>query len=104
MQHHLAELDELNSRYTAQLFKEFAELGIHAWYDGSVSGPVCRGGAFFAVYDPFETCFRLFPSSTRYFQASLLSGLISRQRAMALSRLLMAFTRQILPRYGGRFS
>jgi hypothetical protein len=104
MQHHLAELDELNSRYTAQLFKEFAELGIHAWYDGSVSGPVCRGGAFFAVYDALETCFRLFPSSTRYFQASLLSGLISRQQARALSRLLVAFARRILPEYDGRFS
>lgn len=104
MPHHLPELDELNTRYTALLRSELAELGVHAWYDGSASRSICRGGAFFASYDAFESCFRLFPGSTRYFQASQLSNLISRQQASEYSRMLMAFAGNVLSNYRGRFS
>src|SRR5262245_24817459 len=104
MAHHLVELDELHTRYTALLRKDLAELGIHAWYDGSAPRSACRGGAFFASYDAFETCFRLFPGSTRYFQASLLSNLISRQQAMEFSRHLMSFSAGVMARYEGRFA
>lgn len=104
MQQHMAELDELNSFCSAQLSKNFSEHGIYAWHDGSVPGKTCRGGAVFALYDPFDTCFRFFPNNTKYFQASLFGGLISNRQAIALSRELIAFCSQILPRYDGRFS
>ncbi len=97
-------LDGLNSHCGAELSKEFAKLGIFAWYDSSVPRSACRGGAFFATYDPIETCFRLFPSSTRYFQASVLANLIPPKQAVALSSPLIDLSAQILPSYEGRFA
>jgi hypothetical protein len=97
-------LDSLNTYRGVQLSKEFAKLGIFAWYDSSVPRSACRGGAFFAEYDPINTCFRLFPSSTRYFQASVLANFISPKQAASLSRPLVEFCAQILPSYEGRFA
>ena len=99
-----ARLNDLNSYYGVRLSKEFAKLGIYAWYDGSVPTSACRGGALFAAYDPIDTCLRLFPNSTRYFQTSVLANLISRKRAALLSRPLIDLCAQILPSYEGRFA
>jgi hypothetical protein len=62
-----------------------------------------RGGAFFAAFDPWNTCLRLPPGAFRYFDMAERAGLVQTSEAVLLSKSLLAHGAELAAVYDGQF-
>ena len=104
LNHYDLDLGELHQACSTRFLRKIAELGISPWYDKRTSRADSRGVALFARYDGQHACLRMLPNAPRYFQTSLLKGMISTDEANRMLRRLLEFCRNVVPKYDGYFS
>jgi hypothetical protein len=102
----LAKLEELNTKCRIHLTKLLStQHGIGLLGEGEGNpGRISRGGAYFAAYDPWDTCWRFPPGSFRFFDMAERTGLIPHHSAIALSKALLDHGAEIASDYQGCFS
>jgi hypothetical protein len=66
-------------------------------------GQLTRGAAFFAAYDPWNTCWRFPSGSCRFFDMAERTGLIGAADALSLSRTILDHAAELSSGYRGRF-
>jgi hypothetical protein len=98
------ELGEIGRECSLQLLKNFSKLDILPWYHSGKIADKTTTNVQFIRYDPLNTCFRSLPGAPRFFQGALKAGRLSSQELTELLTRLLAFCRQLLPRYNGHFS
>jgi hypothetical protein len=101
----LTDLEEINTKCRIHLTKLLATRhGIKTGFSPSDSEEGgARGNAFFAAFDPWDTCLRIPFGSFRYFDTAERSGLISPADAALLSKTLLSHCAELAAIYDGCF-
>jgi hypothetical protein len=101
----LADLEEINTKCRIHLTKLLATRhGIKTGFSpADCEDGGGRGNAFFAAFDPWDTCLRIPFGSFRYFDTAERSGLITPSDAALLSRTLLSHGAELAAIYDGCF-
>lgn len=102
----LVQLEDLNVKCRIHLTKLLSSrhgIGI-ASTDAGNPEAISRGSAFFAAYDPWDTCWRVPPGSMGYFDIAERTGLVGAADAFLLSRTLLHHGAELSTVYDGWFS